>query len=84
MEIKTKARLWGGSLGIILPKALVEKARIRENSEVIVHIEKPRPKAGEMFGFLKGKIKKSTQEIKDEMRSGWESDSDREREKRWK
>ncbi|MBS3089041.1 AbrB/MazE/SpoVT family DNA-binding domain-containing protein [Candidatus Pacearchaeota archaeon] len=82
MEIKTRAKKWGSSLAVIIPKEVVEKRRIKENSELTITIEGIRPKAGVLFGFLKGKIKEPTQKIKDEMRRGWLSESDRERE--WK
>ena len=36
MEIKTKARKWGNSIAIILPKIVVENDNIKENDEVIV------------------------------------------------
>ena len=83
MEVKTIARKWGSSIGVILPKNVVETKRIRENDEVIIFVEKPKPRAGVLFGFLKD-WKKPTQEIKDELRAGWESDSDRKRNEKWK
>ncbi|HUS50721.1 MAG TPA: AbrB/MazE/SpoVT family DNA-binding domain-containing protein [Candidatus Paceibacterota bacterium] len=71
MEVKTKAKKWGSSIGIILPKAVVEAKKIRENDEIIIEI-KNRPLAGELFGkFPEWKSGKSAQEIKDEMRRGW-------------
>ena len=70
MEIETKAKKWGSSIGIILPKSVVEANKIRENDKIIVEI-KNRPLAGKFFGRLKD-WKKPTQEIKDEMRKGWE------------
>ena len=81
MEIKTIAKKWGSSIGVIIPKEVVEAKKIRENDEIIIEVAKTPLIAGEVFGMLRGKIKKSGQEIKDEMRRGWESDSDR---KRWK
>ncbi len=83
MEIKTIARRWGSSIGVILPRTIVEAKGIRENDEVIVQVEKPKPKAGVLFGFLKD-WKRSTQKIKDELREGWESGSDRKRSEKWK
>ncbi len=80
MEIKTKARKWGSSLAIILPKVVVDAKKISENDDVVIEIKKPLL-VKDVFGMLKGKIKRPTQEIKDEMRKGWESASDR---KRWK
>jgi len=83
MEVKTRARKWGSSLAVILPKAVVEARRIHENDSIIIEIKK-RPLAGELFGKFPRKSKQTAQEIKDEARRGWESDSDREREKKWK
>jgi len=70
MEIKTIAKRWGSSIGIIIPKKVVEENRIRENEEVIIDIKK-RPLAKEFFGKYPN-WKRSTQEIKDEARKGWE------------
>ena len=70
MEIETVAKRWGSSIGIILPKAIIEENKIRENDKIIVEIKK-KALAGELFGKLPN-WKKSTQEIKDEMRKGWE------------
>jgi len=83
MEIKTVAKKWGSSLGIIIPKEIVEARRIRENDEITIEIKK-RLLAGELFGKFPRKSKKSAQEIKDELRGGWLSESDREKEKKWK
>jgi len=70
MEIKTKAKKWGSSLGVILPKSFVETNRIRENDEVIVEVRK-QVLVKDLFGVLKD-WKRPTQEIKDEMRKGWD------------
>ncbi len=72
MEVKTIAKRWGSSIGIILPKAIVEANRIRENDEVFIEVKK-KILAGEMFGrFPEWKSKKSAQELKDEARRGWD------------
>lgn len=68
--IKTVAKKWGSSIGIIIPKEIVESKKIRENDKLIIEI-KTRPLAKEFFGIFKGKIKKSTQELKDDARKGW-------------
>ncbi len=70
MELRTKTRKWGSSLAIILPKVLTEMKNIRENEEVIVEVKKPLL-AREVFGMLPRTSKKTAQQIKDEMRSGW-------------
>lgn len=71
MEIKTVAKRWGSSIGVILPKAVVEENRIKENDRIVIEIKK-KTLAGEMFGkFPEWKSKKSAQELKDEARIGW-------------
>ena len=49
MEIKTITKRWGSSLGIILPKAVVDAKRISENEEITIEIKK-RPTAESIFG----------------------------------
>ncbi|HLC31952.1 MAG TPA: AbrB/MazE/SpoVT family DNA-binding domain-containing protein [Candidatus Nanoarchaeia archaeon] len=83
MEINAIAKRWGSSLGIIIPKEVVLQERIKEDDEIRVKIERKRPKAGVLFGYLKD-WKRPTQEIKNEMREGWLSKHDREQEERWK
>ncbi|MBS3099229.1 hypothetical protein J4462_03385 [Candidatus Pacearchaeota archaeon] len=80
MEIKTVAKRWGSSIGIIIPKDVVGDRKIKENDEIVIKLEKGKPRAGIMFGRLRN-WKKHGQDSKDEMRKGWESESDR---KRWK
>jgi len=70
MEIKTKARKWGNSVAIILPKIIVDANDIKENQEITIEIIE-KPFAGKFFGILPRKSKKSAQKIKDEMRKGW-------------
>ena len=84
MEVKTIAKKWGSSIGIIIPKEVVDEAEIRENDEIIVNIDKGRPKAGVLWGFGKNKFKKTSQEIKNESKKGWLSQSDKKREEAWK
>ena len=81
--IKTITRKWGNSIAVVIPSEVVVKENIKENVEITIKIEKKRPKAGVLWGFLKD-WKKPTQQIKDEMRAGWLSASDRAREEKWK
>jgi len=74
MEIETKTRKWGSSIGVVLPKEVVDEIGIKPNEKIVIDIKK-RPLAKEFFGLLKD-WKRSTQEIKDEMRAGWLSASD--------
>ncbi len=70
VETEVKTRKWGSSIGVVLPKELVEEASIRANETILIDVKK-RHKAKEFFGILKN-WKRPTQEIKDEMRKGWD------------
>ena len=70
MEIETKTKKWGSSIGVLLPKALVEEVGIKPNETIVIEVKK-RHKAKEFFGLLKD-WKRPTQEIKDEARKGWD------------
>lgn len=70
VEIEAKTKKWGSSIGVVLPKALVEEVGIKPNEPIIIDVKK-RHKAKEFFGLLKD-WKRSAQEIKDEMRKGWD------------
>lgn len=83
MEIKTTAKRWGSSIGVIIPKEVVDAKKIKENDKITIEI-KTKPLAGNMFGKFPRTSGKSAQQIKDELREGWMSDSDREREEEWK
>ena len=69
MEVELVAKKWGSSLGIVLPKTLVEKEHIGENDVIVVEIKK-RHFAREFFGILSG-WRKPTDTIKEEMKKGW-------------
>ena len=71
MEVKTKARKWGSSFGIILPKAVVEANKIVENDELIIEVKKQNI-MGDLFGRYPRISKKTAQELKDEARRGWD------------
>ncbi len=77
MEIKAITRKWGNSIAVVIPREVIERQHIREDQEVVITVEKERPKAGEFFGLLKNRFKETAQEIKDEAKRGWESDADR-------
>ena len=81
MEIKALTRKWGNSIAVIIPKAVADEQRIRKDEEIMISVEKSRPKAGALFGRFPELRKTSTQQLKDEARRGWESASDR---KRWR
>lgn len=71
MELITKPRKWGNSLAVILPKNIVESQKISKNVEIQIEIKKQRPTGRKLFGMCKD-WKKPTQQIKNEMKEGWE------------
>ena len=70
IKVEAIARKWGNSIGISLPKDVVEKANIKPNREVEIFIQDKRVDLSKVFGTLN--IKKSTQKILDEIREGEE------------
>jgi antitoxin component of MazEF toxin-antitoxin module len=63
-----KVRRWGNSLGVVLPKELVESERIRENENVSIEVKKE-TSIKDLFGSVR--FRKTAQEIKDDARKGW-------------
>ncbi len=61
---------WGNSYGIILPMKLIRSKKLEENDIISFEIRKKIRPIEELFGT--GKLKKSTQQIKDELRAGWD------------
>lgn len=68
IEVDAVARKWGNSIGIALPKEVVEKANIRPDKSIQIFIPEKKVDLNKVFGTLK--IKKPTQEILDEVREG--------------
>ena len=65
MEIKTKTRKWGSSLGVIIPKELVKEERLQEGQEIRIDILSRKKTTGaDIFGKLK--FKKPVQVLLDE------------------
>ena len=69
-ELNAKVRKWGDSLAVIIPKEIAKKEKIGTNDNVHVKIDKEMNFL-DLFGIVKGKIKKSAQQLKNESREGW-------------
>ena len=69
MEIEVKAKKWGDSIGVIIPKEIVEQEKIKPNDKLNIIIAK-KADLSRFFGTLK--TKKSTQEMKDDARRIWD------------
>jgi antitoxin component of MazEF toxin-antitoxin module len=66
MQIQTKLKKWGNSLGVVIPIEFLKKRNLTEGQEVIIEIEK-KDLLSDLFGSLK-KWKADSQKIKDEIR----------------
>ena len=72
MATEVIVRKWGSSLGIVLPKELVENKHLKERQKILIDVGKMADLTP-VFGALKGKLKSSGQQFKDEVRKGWET-----------
>jgi len=69
-EQEVTIKKWGNSMGIVIPREVIERQHLKENEKVIVTIVK-KADLSHLFGMLKGKVKMSGQEFKDLAREGW-------------
>ena len=69
-ELNARVRKWGDSLAVIIPKEIANKEKIKIEDTVHLNINKATD-LSDVFGLLKGKIKKTPQQLKDESRKGW-------------
>ena len=69
MEITTRTKKWGSSLGIIIPKIIVEVENLKQNQEIKILAVKTKEKTRikDIFGKLKN-WKIDSQKFKDEIR----------------
>ena len=64
IEVETKVRRWGRSLGVVIPKDKVRDERIKEDETIRLLITKKPNVLRETFGSLK--FKRSTDKILEE------------------
>ncbi len=69
-DIECVTKKWGSSIGIVIPNDVVKKEHLKPNEKIRIVIKKI-PLAKELWGIGIVKDKRSTQEIKDELRKGW-------------
>ncbi len=70
MAIEVKTKKWGNSIGVVLPKEVIEEKGIKENQKILVEVIK-KADLSDIFGTLKRKL--SGQEFKDFVREGWKT-----------
>ncbi len=65
-------RKWGNSLGITLPKELVEGQNIKEGDKIVLPVVIKKANLSKIFGSIKTGM--SGQKFKDMAREGWGKD----------
>ncbi|MEK6888907.1 MAG: AbrB/MazE/SpoVT family DNA-binding domain-containing protein [Nanoarchaeota archaeon] len=72
---EAKLKRWGNSFAIVIPVDIIQKEKLREDDHVrFLLLKDSRKVLRETFGMLKGKLKKSGQQLKDELRRELYSD----------
>ncbi len=71
MTIEVETKQWGNSLGIIIPKEVINALKIKAKEKIIIKIEKKESPLKELWGLGKGK--KLTQKAREENRKNLES-----------
>ncbi len=70
IEIKSKLRRWGNSLGIVVPQKIIENENVREGDEIIILLSKEKDNVlREMFGTFKFKepVERLMKEVDNEL-----------------
>jgi antitoxin component of MazEF toxin-antitoxin module len=69
MELNNlKIRKWGNSFGIVLPKEALNNHNLKEGAEIDILIRtKDKTKVKDIFGLLKGKLKRDSDDLLDEV-----------------
>ncbi|MBI3036625.1 AbrB/MazE/SpoVT family DNA-binding domain-containing protein [Candidatus Woesearchaeota archaeon] len=70
MAIEVVLKRWGNSIGVVLPKELIDKEKLKENERVLIEVVKE-ANLSHIFGTLKTGM--TGQEFKDMVRKGWKT-----------
>ncbi|TAL51591.1 MAG: AbrB/MazE/SpoVT family DNA-binding domain-containing protein [Nanoarchaeota archaeon] len=69
-EVECTTKKWGSSIGIVIPKSVVEREHIKPNERIRVSVKKV-VLAKDIWNLGPIVDKEPTQKIKDWMRKGW-------------
>lgn len=69
MEVQTKTRKWGRSIGVVLPIDFVRENKIKENE--LISLEIKRKNIREVFGSSKKVDASLKEEVLREIKEGW-------------
>ena len=67
---EAKVKAWGNSIGVIIPRGIVDEERIEAGDDIVIEVRKKK-KLKDLFGTLR-EWKIDSQKMKDELRKGWE------------
>ncbi len=73
MSLAVTTKQWGNSVGVIIPKEVVDTLHIKPGEELIMNIEKKQNVLKELFGALpfKEPTEKILRETRKEMEGRW-------------
>lgn len=71
MAIEVELKEWGNSLGVIIPKEVVNNLRVKSGEKILIQVERRENPLKELFGSLK--FNKPTKQIIKENRKLLES-----------
>lgn len=70
-EYEITLRKQGDSLGAVFTKDIVEALKLKENQKIhVIIMPQSSDTFKKTFGMLKGKLKRTAQEMKDDIRTG--------------
>lgn len=69
-EAECVTKKWGSSIGIVIPKEVVQKEKIKPNEKICIVIKKV-PKAKDIWNLGPLRRTEPTQEIVNELKKGW-------------
>ena len=70
IKMECEVKKWGNSVGVILPKHVVEELSLKPKDKVNINVERG-IKGKEIYGLFPG-WSRDTQKAVDELKKGWE------------
>lgn len=71
MAIEVELKQWGNSIGVIIPKNIINSLKARPGEKILIEVERKENPLKELFGALK--FTKPTSQLLKEARKGMES-----------
>ena len=73
MAVTVKTKQWGNSLGIIIPKVVVDELSIAPGEEIVIEVKEKQNVLKELFGAIsfKRKTKDLLKDVRKDLESKW-------------